>query len=41
MGKDIDVAFDPKVIIDMRSEEQKVALKGTLKASVAQGTIAV
>lgn len=39
VGKDVDVAFGPKV--DMRSEEEKVALKGALKASMAQGTIAV
>lgn len=31
------MAFDPKV--DMISEEEKVALKGTLKASMAQGTV--
>lgn len=37
VGKDIDVAFDPKV--DMISEEEKVALKGTLKASMAQGPL--
>lgn len=37
VGKDVDVTFDPKV--DLRSEEEKVALESTLKAGLAQGTI--